>query len=87
MTPTPKFGSKDLLNCVIGLGFTLHRKQTGTSHIKYDCPKGIKTEAGFRPFIMIQMGHKVYDKNACSRYLGELKKFGFTEEKILSCLK
>ena len=57
----------------------------GTSHIKYDVPIGVKVAPGQRSFIMIQMGFKNYDKNACSRYISELKAFGFTREEILKC--
>lgn len=83
---TPKYGSKELVACVLQLGFTIRRKQSGTSHIKYDPPKTTQVAAGQRSYIMIQMGIKTYDKNACSRYISELKAFGFTREQILECL-
>ena len=86
MAVTPKYGSKELVNCITKLGFTLHRKQTGSSHVKYDPPKAVKIHAGSRSFLIVQMNIKVYDKNACNRYIKQIKDFGFTEKEVLNFL-
>ncbi len=87
MALTPRYGSRELVKCLLILGFTLNRKQAGTSHIKYTPPLGIQIKAGERSFIMVQMGIKTYDTNACNRYIKQIKDFGFKEQEILNGFK
>ena len=86
MAVTPKYGSRELVNCLESLGFSLRRKQSGTSHVKYDPPSYIKVNPGERSFIMVQLGVKTYDTNACSRWINQIKAFGFSREEVIKAL-
>ena len=86
MTATPSFGSSQLCRCLEQLGFKL-LVQKATSHVKYRPPPGINPADGQRPFIMVQLGFKAYDQNACSRYISQIKSFGFSREEIIKLLK
>jgi hypothetical protein len=45
-------------------------------------PKGRPYPVGERPFMIVQLGKKGFDKHSASRYIGELKKKGFSREEI-----
>lgn len=75
------FGTKELHQCLTKLGFI--PENSNSSHIKYYHKEG---KRGQYPFIMVQIGKKEYGKNSCSRYIQELKKFGFTKQEIEKCL-
>lgn len=79
------FGTKDFCQCLINLGLTLVKNQTSSHHLKYDVPKSHIIRGG-RTFMMAQLGQKSYHKNACSRYISELKQLGFTKEEIEKCM-
>lgn len=85
MAVTPSFGTRELIRCLERLGFT-PKPQLATSHRKYISPLHIKANIGQRSFIMVQLNIKRYDSNACSRYIGEIKSFGFTREEIIKAL-
>ena len=85
MAVTPKYGSRELASCLKNLGFT-PRKQMGTRHIKYDPPVHASVNPGQRTFIIMQQNIKTYDSNACSRYINEIKTFGFSREEIIKAL-
>ena len=78
------FGCEDFCKCLERLGFTYHSENS--SHYKYAVPKGHLVPSGLRPFMMVQMHRKDYDKTSCSRYISELKKLGFTSEQIEQAL-
>jgi len=86
VTTTPSFGSRQLCKCLEQLGFK-SLPQKATSHVKYEPPKGIDPLHGQRPFIMVQLGIKTYDQNACSRYISQIKFFDFSREEIIKLLK
>jgi len=86
VTATPSFGSHQLCECLEQLGFK-PLLQKATSHVKYKPPVGIDPVHGQRPFIMVQLGFKTYDQNACSRYISQIKSFGFNREEIIKHLK
>ena len=79
---TKSYGYKELHNCLTSLGF--YPEDNNSSHIKYYHKEG---KTGKYPFIMDQVNLKTYQKNAKSRYISELKMFGFTKEKIENNLK
>ena len=87
MAVTPKYGSRELVHCLESLGFSLRRKQTGTSHVKYDPPSHVKVNPGERSFVIVQLNIKTYDSNACSRWINQIKSFGFSREEIIKALK
>jgi len=79
------FGSKELCRCLKHLGFRLQSSR-GTSHVKFKIPPGRKIPVGTRPFIIVQMGRKSYDKHSSTRYLRQIKDLGFSEEEVkLTC--
>lgn len=80
------FGSRELYNCLINLGFT-PLKQKGTSHLKFLPPKSKRVLQAMRPFIMMQMGEKTFDPHSASRYIRQIIQFGFSEEEIVKALK
>lgn len=80
-----RFGSKDLERCLTCLGFT--PRQSKASHKKYDCPKACKIPVGVRPFIIIVLNKKHYDDISTSKWVKQIRAFGFTDEQIASCLK
>ena len=86
MAVTPKYGSRELTRCLESLGFTLRRKQSGTSHVKYDPPSHVKANPGERSFIIVQLNIKNYDSNACSRWINQIKAFGFSREEVINAL-
>jgi len=71
------FGTKDLRKCLKKLGFI--PKGIRSSHVKY-CHK--EKKVGSNPFIIVQLGKKTYGKNASSRYISQVKQFGFSKEEI-----
>ena len=73
------FGSTDLIKCLLRLGFTKD-KSTGSSHSKYNCPK--KMEKGIRPFLIVILNVKTYDKTTQNRYLTQLKKLGYSLKEL-----
>jgi len=77
------FGSEKLIKCLICLGF-VKQKSTGSSHIKYSCPK--KVVAGQRPFIEVILKRKTYDPHTASSYLRQIKNLGYTKDEVLTCL-
>lgn len=80
------FGSKELLKCLKCLGFA-PRPKIASAHVKFDPPKEKKENKTDYPFIMVQLGRKTYDKNACARYITQIKRFGFTKKEIMGCFK
>lgn len=74
------FGSKELESCVKKLGFTF--KNIQASHAKYLPPSRNDISPEARPYFVFQLGKKAYDKNAASRYITQLKRFGFSKEEI-----
>lgn len=80
------FGSKELEGCVKKLGFT-YDSISSSHHAKYCPPKEKKVPIGEYPFFQFQLGRKTYDQNSMSRYIRQLKNFGFSKEEILKRLK
>ena len=78
------FGSKDLINCLLCLGFT-PTKSTGSSHIKYKCTKSV--EKGTRSFIEVILNVKTYDPTTRGRYLTQIKRLGYSLKEIEKCMK
>lgn len=74
------FDSKELIKCVEKFGFTFN--SSNSHHSKCYPPLGKLPPSGIRPFYMIQLGRKTYDPVSASRYISELKKFGYTKEEI-----
>lgn len=85
MAVTPKFGSRELIHCLVQLGFKPLR-QYGTRHQKFIPPTKVKVSAGQRSFIMVQLNIKTYDSNACSRYISQIKSLGFSRDQIIYAL-
>jgi len=81
-----QFGSNELERCVKKLGFTFD-SISSSHHAKYYPPDGKNTSIDNYPFFQFQLGRKNYDPHSASRYLSQLKKFGFTKEEILKYLK
>lgn len=79
------FGSVDLCQCLMRLGFK-PSKQSSSSHVKFFPPSIHKVPIGTRPFMIIQVNKKQFDKHTCSRYIIELVRMGFDRAKILSVL-
>ncbi len=79
------FGSKELCGCLKTLKFN-PGSQNKTSHVKYKIPPNKKCPPGVRPFIMVQLGRKSYHPHARSRYISQIKRFGFTKKEILDLL-
>lgn len=77
------FGSSDLIKCLVCLGFN-KEPSTGSSHIKYKCPKTV--DKGSRPFITVILKVKSYDKTTQGRYLTQIKQLGYTKEEISKCI-
>jgi hypothetical protein len=86
MAITPKYGSRELVNCLNNLGFS-QEPQTATRHVKFKTPQSITINPGQRSFIMVQLGIKTFDSNTCPRYITEIKNFGFSRETIIKNLK
>lgn len=80
------FGSVDLLHCLSRLGFTPLR-QKSTSHVKFMPPKNHVVPKGVRPFMIVQLNRKQYDKHSCSRYVSEIALMGFNRKEVLQCLE
>lgn len=78
MAVTPKYGSRKLIRCLESLGFSLRKKQSETSHVKYDPPSHIKVNPGERSFIIVQLNIKTYDSNACSRWINQILRYNLT---------
>jgi len=74
------FGSRKLIKCVKELGF-IFKRQT-SSHQIFHPPKGRKSTMLNKNILPIQVGRNTYDSNACSRYVGQIKSFGFTKKEI-----
>lgn len=74
------FGSKDLIKFLEKKNFTL-KPSNHSSHLKYYPPKDLKVTNNY-PFMTVQLGRKKYDPYACSRYIQELKKFGFSKKEL-----
>ena len=79
------FGSKELVRCLEILGFIFNRQ--GSSHAIYNFPKDHQPPIGIRPYMTVQLGRKVYDPHSASRYISEIKKFGFTKKEVEAGLK
>jgi len=86
MTDKRAFGTKDLIKCLKCLGFKRSSKQTGTSHIKFDCPKDVNIPIGVRPFIIVIKKKGAYRKNAQNSYITQISRFGFPKKDILKNL-
>ena len=80
------FGSADLCHCLMKLGFQAS-KQSSSSHIKFFPPSIHKIPIGIRPFMIVQINKKQFDKHTCSRYIIELVRMGFERKEILNALE
>lgn len=80
------YGSKELIKCLEKLGFKPN-SQNATSHLKFSAPDGVKINVGDRDFIMVQTNRREFDPHARTRYIAQIKKFGFSENEILKHLK
>jgi len=76
------FGSRDLIRCVECLGFKFNRQSS--HHLIYEPPKN-RQNPEHRPY-SIQIGKKSYIPHSRSRYISELKSYGFTKDQIEKCL-
>ena len=79
------FGYKELVSCLIKLGFKKH-KIYSSSHQKYDAPSSCTVTTGQRPFITAVFCRKPYSKHTCSGYMSQLRKMGYTDDEIESNL-
>lgn len=77
------FGSRELISCLLCLGFT-RKNSPGSSHIKYASPKKITT--GMRPFIIAILHRKDYDPHTKSSYLKQIQNLGYTSDQIDACM-
>lgn len=75
------FGSKELEKCVKALGFTFD-SISSSHHAKYTPPSNKTVAVGNYPFFVFQLGQRTYDPHAASRYITQLKRFGFTKAEI-----
>lgn len=73
------FGSRELIQCLINLGFTQQRK-IASRHLKFKCPK--RHVAGERPFLEVLQGKSEYDPVTQRKIISNLKKHGFTGGQI-----
>ncbi len=80
----PSFGTKELIKCLIHLDFK-EQPNSGTSHVKYKSPM-TPTDLNIRPFIIVQLGRKVYDKHTQSRYIRQILRLGFDKVSVLNAL-
>lgn len=80
------FGSIDVCQCLLKLGFT-YQKQHGSSHIKFLPQKSHKIPRGVRPFMIVQLKKKQFDKHTCSRYISELITMGFERKLIMEAFE
>lgn len=80
------FGSLDFCQVLLRLGFRVD-KQHGSSHSKFSVPLKHKVPAGVRPFMIIQLNKKQFDKHTCSRYITELVQMGFDRNKITNAFE
>jgi len=76
------FGSRELVSCLLCLGFT-KKRSTGSSHEKYSCPKRAKLP--LRPFIIVISGRRIYDPHTMSSYLRQIQNLGYSIEEINTC--
>lgn len=76
------FGSLILFQTLIKLGFITNDHQKG-SHVKLYPPKKITVPLGVKPFMIVQMGKKQFDKHECSRYISELVQKGIDRKEII----
>jgi len=79
------FGSRDLQDCVIKLGFTFD-SISSSHHAKYNPPKEKIPPVGNHPFYLFQLGRKTYHRHSANRYITQLKRFGFTKKEIVDNL-
>ncbi len=79
------FGSIDLIQCLLDLGFTSDKTCKG-HHPKFLPPEGHIVPKGIPPFMMLKYGLKQYDRHSCSRYVTELVTMGFNRAKIIELL-
>ena len=77
------FGSKDLVACLLCLGFSV-KKSTGSSHIKYSSNRPCKI--GQRSFIEVILNRKVFDKHTKSSYLRQIRNLGYTLDEMNTCM-
>ena len=73
------FGSKELIRCLIDLGFIQQRK-IASRHLKFKCPK--KHSAGERSFIEVLQGKSEFDPITQKKIVNNLLKHGFTKDQI-----
>ena len=76
------FGSMNLCHCLIRLGFS-YDKQHGTSHVKFFPPANHFVPKRIRPFIIIQLNKKQFDRHTCGRYITEIVLMGFNRKKVI----
>ncbi len=80
------FGSADLCHCLNRLGFRYEKQQHGTSHVKFFPPASHSVPKGIRPFMIIQLNKKQFDRHTCSRYVTEIVLMGFDRKKVIEVL-
>ncbi len=78
------FGYKELIACLLCLGFA-KQLSTGSSHLKYKSPHST-SDPNLRPFITVILERKDYDKHTRGRYLGQIKRLGFSLQEIKTCM-
>lgn len=76
------WGSRELVQCVECLGFEFKRQ---TRHLIYAPPKGRTSTTINKNLLPIKGEVKSYDPNSRSRYITQIKSFGFTKEEIEDC--
>lgn len=80
------FGSLEFCQVLTRLGFKAQRQQ-GTSHVKFIPPTNHKIPLSTRPFMIVQLSKRQFDKHTCSRYISELIKMGFDKKRIHEVLE
>lgn len=78
------FGTKTLIACLLCLSFT-KAPSSGSSHQKFSLT-GRKVTSGVRPFMIVILNRKSYDPVTQRRYITQLKRLGFTQKEIETCL-
>lgn len=73
------FGSRELCKCLENLNFQ-KQSQKATDHVKFKFSKSNYKDN--RAYITVQLGRKSFDKHSSTRYLRQIKNFGFTEAEI-----
>jgi len=81
--PKVSFGTKKLIKCLVKLGF--REQYPHASHQKFMAPLDQTIPKGKRPFIIVILGRKQFDKHSTTRYIGQICDLGFDKEMVLKC--